>query len=61
MPGGWSAPQRRSNETRGSARKRWSATGRCQKCGRKMKGKGRVCGACVARANKRHGPRDRGR
>ena len=61
MPGGWAPPQRRKGEGRGSARKRWKATGRCRKCGRKLKGKGRVCGACVAKGNKRYGPKDRDR
>ena len=40
MPGGWSPPQRRRGEGKGSARKRWRATGRCRRCGRKLKGKG---------------------
>ena len=61
MAGGRSPPQRRMGEKKGSARKRWQATGRCRICGRKMKAKGRVCGACSARANKRYGPRDRDR
>ena len=59
MSSGWHPPQRRKGESRDSAKRRWKATGRCQKCGRKMKRKGRVCGACAARANKRHGPKDR--
>ena len=61
MPGGWAPPQRRKGEGRGTARQRWKATGRCRLCGRKLKGKGRVCGACVAKGNKRYGPKDRDR
>lgn len=58
MPGGWTPPQRRKGEGKGSARKRWAATGRCRKCGRKLKGKGRVCGTCAAKADKRYGPKE---
>jgi len=57
MPGHLRPPTRRQGEKKSSARKRWKGTGRCQMCGRKCKG--RNCGACVAKARKRHGPPDR--
>lgn len=59
MSRGWLPPQRRKGEGKATARKRWAATGRCQKCGRRMKEKGRVCGKCAAGVNKRYGPKDR--
>ncbi|MDE0176509.1 MAG: hypothetical protein OXM60_24005 [Defluviicoccus sp.] len=54
MSRGWMAPQRRSGEKKSAARKRWKSTGRCQMCGRRLRHRGRVCGACVARSKKRH-------
>ena len=44
---------RRRGEGKGDARKRWKATGRCQSCGRKVRGKGRQCDLCRSkRGNK---------
>ena len=63
MSASWRPPQRPRGEGGATARKRWKETGRCQKYGRKMKGRGRLRGACAARANKGYGPgvRDRRR
>ena len=58
MSGYLNPPQRRSGEKKASARKRWKATGRCYRCGRKVNRRGRMCGACAAKANKRYGPPD---
>ena len=55
------APQRRPGEAKSVARQRWKSTGRCQTCGRKMKGRGRECSTCRAKRTKRYGPPDRHR
>ena len=50
--------QHRKGENRGPAGKRRRDTGRCQRRGGEAKGKERLCGEGVARANKRCGPPD---